>query len=390
MKKILFTLLICLFMIPGVNAESIIYTYDFSSQDYLQNTTFLNGLESVYIKLSEVKNDYKYYAIYIEKGTEDNQYFYTLSLFNDTSFEVEVSSYLTSYIYECYDYYYNSDIGFYNTSSGTYRHDFYNLANYKLYDSNYNFKVSDVNLEFIGFYDDNILLYPNYIFPTLKNIFNYSSWDEYNQNCTYKTVDLDDYEYVILNLKDYSSTKAFETNLPVKGSVGITPVYEFGTVEKEYVTSVCNLAYEDFTDYRFFILQNDLINNVVYIVKECNGSGSAFRYDSSLFDITYVTSENVNDPVITFGGVEYHTIPFNKLSNTVNKNEEEGYIPGESEGFDPLGSSAEYLSSFWNTLTTFMGLVTKFFYTLPIEIRAVSITMFTTAITLGVIKFIKS
>ena len=37
-----------------------------------------------------------------------------------------------------------------------------------------------------------------------------------------------------------------------------------------------------------------------------------------------------------------------------------------------------------------MSLVTKFFNTLPIEIRAISITGFFTAITLGVIKFIKS
>ena len=88
-------------------------------------------------------------------------------------------------------------------------------------------------------------------------------------------------EYVILNLKDYSSTKAFETNMQVKGSIAITPVYEFGTVEKENITDLCNASYSDFTDYRFFILKNDLINNAVYIVKNCQDSSSAFRFNSS-------------------------------------------------------------------------------------------------------------
>ena len=153
-----------------------------------------------------------------------------------------------------------------------------------------------------------------------------------------------------------------------------------------YSTKFIN--YDDYTDYRLYVLKEDLINNAIYIVKPCK-DGSSFKYDSSIFDITFVTNDNVNDPVITVGGVEYHTIPFDKLSNSANKNEEENFIPGESEGFHPIESLTDYISSFWNSLTTFMSLVTKFFNTLPIEIRAVTITFFTTACTLGLLKILK-
>lgn len=205
----------------------------------------------------------------------------------------------------------------------------------------------------------------------------------------YIEVNLDNYEYIILNLKNYTKKEPFSSNLKVKGMIGITPVYEFGTTEKNGITDRCNISYEDYTDYRLYILENDLINNSVYYIKACE-ENSFFKFDSSIFDITYVTSDNVNDPVITVGGQEYHTIPFNKLSNSANKNEEENFIPGASEGFTPLEDLTSYITSFWSSLTTFMSLVTKFFNTLPLEIRAVCITFFTTACTLGILKILKN
>ena len=205
------------------------------------------------------------------------------------------------------------------------------------------------------------------------------------------TVNLDDYEYVILNLKDYSKKEAFSTNLKVKGMVGITPVYEFGTAEKTEITDRCNLSYSDYTDYRFYVLKSDLQNNSVYYVKACE-SGSSFKFDNSVFDITYVTSENKDSPIITVNGQEYNTIPFDKLSNSANKNEENNFVPGESGSSltNVIDNITDYISSFWKSLTSFMSLVTKFFNTLPIEIRAVCITTFTIACVLGLLKIIKS
>lgn len=208
---------------------------------------------------------------------------------------------------------------------------------------------------------------------------------------TITEVNLDDYEYVILNLKDYTKKDSFSTNFKVKGMVGITPVYEFGTAEKTEITDRCNLSYSDYTDYRFYVLKSDLQNNSVYYVKSCE-SGSSFKFDNSVFDITYVTSDNKNNPVITVNGQEYNIIPFDKLSNSANKNEEENYVPGEagSSLTDVIDNITDYISSFWKSLTSFMSLVTKFFNTLPIEIRAVCITTFTVACVLGLLKIIKS
>ena len=50
----------------------------------------------------------------------------------------------------------------------------------------------------------------------------------------------------------------------------------------------------------------------------------------------------------------------------------------------------DILSSVWSSIITFMNLFTKFFNTLPVEIRVISITTFTTACTLGIIKILKA
>lgn len=207
----------------------------------------------------------------------------------------------------------------------------------------------------------------------------------------FTTVNLDDYEYVILNLKDYNQDKAFNTNLKVKGSIGITPIYNFGQTEKDVITDRCNLSYKDYTDYRFSILKQDLQNNAIYIVKSCE-SGSSFKFDNTIFDVSYVTADNVDDPVVTIGGKDYHTIPFKNLTNSANKNEENNFVPGES-GFsltDVVSNISKYVSSFWDSIVNFMGLVTKFFNTLPIEIKGVAITTFSMACMIALIKFLKS
>lgn len=398
MKKLLFTLLISLCLLPCVNADSIILQ---STNNNLENHNYkvigTQTFEEAYNSLLDIykENTYKYYAIYYIDSQEMQSNSMRLVLFNDSSYTitVDLDSVFLSIDDEdaiTYKYTYATDDIFNSIGENTDLR-FFRYNTISLIDTNFKFILQGASYEIQGFYEDSIYLKNGDILPTYLNLKKYSSWTEYSSaNSTFKEVNLDDYEYVILNLKNYTRKSAFETNLKVKGSIAITPVYEFGTVEKEVITDRCNTSYSDYTDYRFFILKNDLINNAVYIVKECADSGSSFKFDSSIFNVTYVTAENVNDPVITVGGVQHHTIPFNKLSNTVNKNEEENFIPGSTEQFDPFGDVVDYISSFWNSLTTFMGLVTKFFNTLPVEIRAISITMFTTAITLGVIKFIKS
>lgn len=211
---------------------------------------------------------------------------------------------------------------------------------------------------------------------------------------SYDTVNLDNYYYVILSLKDYSVTSSFTSDMFVKGMIGITPVYNYGTTEKSTITDRCNISYSDFTRYRVSVLQSDLTNKSVFYVKSCQDN-SSFKYDTNIFDITYITDDNKDNPVITVNGNNYTTIPFDNLTNSANENEENDFVPGESSNFiDSVGDIAsnigDYLSSLIGMFTSFMSFVTQLFNTLPIEIRALSISVFTLTLVLGVVKFIKS
>lgn len=216
-------------------------------------------------------------------------------------------------------------------------------------------------------------------------------------NNKYTTVNLDNYDYVILTLKNYNQKKPFTTNLQVKGQIGITPIYNYGQTTKDAVTGVkvqdrCNIKYNNYTSYPFYILKQDLQNNVIYAVKKCS-NGSEFKYDTTIFDITYVTDENKDDPIVTINGKQYHTIPFNDLPSTANKNEEENYIPGESGSPNSEGglSSAlkgiqQKMSEIWDIITFFSGFVNTMFSILPEPIRIILLSAFAIAITLGLIK----
>ena len=211
------------------------------------------------------------------------------------------------------------------------------------------------------------------------------------------TVNLDKYEYVILNLKDYNQKNAFNTNLKVKGSIGITPIYNFGQTAKDdimgsKVQDRCNVKYNDYTDYRLSILKQDLQNNSFYVVKGCE-VGSSFKFDNTIFDVTYVDENNKSDPIVSIGGKYYHVIPFEKLPSSANKNEEENYVPGESEKFtlsSIIKNLASTLEGIWNSFTSFFSFVTKMFSVLPSEFQAIAILTFSTGCILGLIKILKS
>lgn len=434
MKKILFTLLLSIFLIPYVNAD--IVTKDILYQDFytlnsvsdssgcFPNMYYYNDFETfisdsnnrvIFNKLyndimTYYEENYKetlpYYALSVNLISTSSEKFLPLQIRLDIR-AVDNSDYLykqwASPTYNSEDFNVRYYMGNYYevSTSGYIACDKTNPHNYGFvplksgyytplatFQTNHKSLILDENTTYnvtnkdgtISTYTSLIDYYPVY----MPNGYDSSIYD------TYTTVNLDNYEYVILNLKDYSKKEAFETNLQVKGSIGITPVYNYGQVEKSEVTDRCNLGYSDFTDYRFFILKNDLTNNAFYIVKACEES-SSFRFDSNIFDITYVTTENVDDPVVTFGGVEYHTIPFNKLSNSANQNEQNNFIPGESGSSltDIIDNISDFTSDIWNAISSFMGLVTKFFNTLPEEFRYLSITSFTVLAVIAIIKFIR-
>lgn len=212
-----------------------------------------------------------------------------------------------------------------------------------------------------------------------------------------REINLNDYEYVILTLRNYEQSEEFQTNMQIKGMVGITPVYNYGQTSKDAVTGVkiqdrCNVNYDSYTNYPVYILKQDLNNNAVYIVKSCK-ENSSFKYDTNVFNITYVTNENKDDPIVNIGGKDYHVIPYEDLPSTANKNEEENYIPGQSGNMNDTGGLdgaikgvQQKMSEIWDVFTYFTGLINQIFSALPDELRIILVSAFTIAITLGLIK----
>lgn len=452
MKKILLILLLSVFLIPTVKAEESFTTIEASMLDYIPfkdlsgftgcysdtNCPVVSNMRDLYL-YNDFKSFYKdpknksifdelylnildYYKLHYEQSYP--YYFISVVILSTSSSEFRLNTLAIKLTYNRTSNFYqgNDKYSIYNlyslgnnfpiNESGDYTGipDFNpdNFAVKNLFNNGFPLKVGYGDFASSWFYTplyyfqsnfDWILANTTTVFKTYDKdnnlIFDITSGDivpPFRNNSplvSYTLVDLNDYEYVILSLKDYEQKEAFTSNLRVKGMIGITPVYEFGTIEKNDVTDRCNNSFSDLTDYTLYILENDLINNAIYYVKACE-KDSLLEFDNTTFNVTYVTSENKDNPVISFGGVDYNVIPFDKLTTTANSNEENNFVPGANTEFKPFEAVADYVSSFWNALTTFMGLVTKFFNTLPIEIRAISITAFTTALTLGVIKFIKS
>ena len=405
MKKYLITLLtLFVLLAPNVKAETIKISQSQKYEDltYCGKNSCNEDYATVMNEFMQERNatKYKYYAIWYEYAQANKIWMYQ---WNDDSYEISITNNNSLLIRarlgkgfytvrtEAGDgYIYSRDVEFGSPI----------LINVdlSLLDTNFKFVNEGVSYEISGIYDDSISITPGMVIPSYNELKKYNSWKEFpKENSRITTVNLDDYEYVILNLKDYNQDKPFNTNLKVKGMIGITPVYNFGQTEKSDIIGTkiedrCNVKYDEFTDYRLSILKQDLKNNAVYIVKRCE-EGSSFKFDNTIFDVTYVTADNVDDPVVTIGGKDYHTIPFNKLTSSANQNEEENYVPGESKKFnlsDIVSNITNTVSSFWDSIVNFMGLVTKFFNTLPIEIKGVAITTFSMACMIALIKFLKS
>ena len=404
MKKILLILLFTIFFIPNVDADTAVislteynkdiyenpYSIIFFYDDTQESCTSYDECYSKALNAFEESDDSYYYIrldfSYSSSGWHAFMYLRTFNFSSSDTYTTTIQLSPSRYYFTIGDV--NYLVNQSTSGTGGKKQSFYTL-----YDTNFPFRASQ-DVAFSNFYSDGsaVLTYKNELLPKFKDLVKYDSYADYKENYdNYTEVNLDNYEYVILSLRDYTKKDAFDVNLQVKGMIGVTPVYEYGTTEKDSVTDRCNVSYSDYTDYRFYILKTDLLNNAVYYVKACE-EGSSFKFDNTIFNATYITTETVNDPVITVGGVQYHVIPFDKLSNTANKNEEENFVPGESGSSltDIIDNTTNYISSFWNSLSTFMSLVTKFFNTLPIEIRAICITTFATACTLGLLKILKS
>lgn len=423
MKKYLLLLILSIFFITPVKADTIIdiqyggsnyseyyylnnlpytswYDYNDTSVDYSHSCNSRLDCYSQAINYFSTTN-YQYYSIFLQIYPNSNHIDLCIIPFNfSTTYEQIVyasDSNINRFRFES-----NNSIislvleGFSDPASNNF---------YMLYDSNFTFTNSGDYI-FNGFYDNENNDYNNMLqvhnnepMPKIKDLLEYSSWSDYYQNnlTGYTEVNLDNYEYVILSLKDYSQTNAFQTNLQLKGQIGITPVYNFGQTSKDAITGVqvqdrCNLSYENYTSYPFYILQSDLQNNAVYYVKSCS-SGSSFKFDSNIFDITYITQSNLDNPTVTINGQTYNTIPYVDLPSSATGNESNNYIPGQSGSATDTGgldsaikNVQQKMSEIWNTFTYFTDFINQIFNVFPDEVKTILLSAFTIMIIIGLIK----
>ncbi len=380
---------------------------DFFNLEY-NRTIFLEIYNSIMnLYNTNYKSIYPYYQL--DYGYSTSSYSLSLFLYSSrpslrlTGGEIDILPREDGAIFASYDLnektYINPEFKLKSSGSSVTlagQNKFYDLILTTNFDLKVTTSLENINtVEFLNFRDKGTLTLN--VGDTIPQFYAYDKVFDKLDTSTTTTVNLDNYEYVILNLKDYNQDKAFTTNLKVKGSIGITPIYNFGQTAKDdimgsKVQDRCNVKYDAYTDYRLSILKQDLQNNSLYVVKGCE-EGSSFKFDNTIFDVTYVTADNVDDLVVTIGGKKYHVIPFDKLPSSANKNEEENYVPGESKKLtlsDIVSNVTDTVSSFWDSIVNFMSLVTKFFNTLPIEIKGVAITTFSMACMIALIKFLKS
>lgn len=223
-------------------------------------------------------------------------------------------------------------------------------------------------------------------------------------------INLNDYAYVALSLKDYTKKEELYTYFKVKGQLCLTSVYNYGTTERIEVMpgsqmQGCTEYYSDYTNTRVYITESDLKNHAIYYLKAYDKTKeNLVSIDKSMFYITYIKEEDKDNPQVLIDGKLYPTIPFDKLTDTANKSEEEGYISGvscpvgdlncynkynPSNFFDSIFKSPlDFLKSIWSSITLVFVLINQFILLLPTTLQLFLYTSFCLAIILGLIKII--
>lgn len=211
----------------------------------------------------------------------------------------------------------------------------------------------------------------------------------------YKTINLNDYAYIALFLKDYSKAKAFSTTTYVKGQSCITPLYNFSTsLKPDKSENICSPVYSDYTASDIYVLKSDIENKAVYYVSKYDSSiENSIKIDTSVFDIFYVKEEDAANPTFNYKGNEYAGIGLDNVDYSANKNTENGLVPGESKNVadtfaDVIKKPLELFKNISSGLTSFFSLITSFLGFLPTELQGFLYFSFVVAIVLGIIKII--
>lgn len=213
-------------------------------------------------------------------------------------------------------------------------------------------------------------------------------------------INLNDYAYVAFALKDYSKYN-YSTTIQVKGQYCPTPVYGMGLESSEdllnkRVSDVCTPYYDNYTPVRLNLYESDVKNYPIYYVKAYDTTRDNYiKVDTSIFDITYVTEVEKDNPYVFVQGNYYPTIPFDRLPSNSIQNTEEGYIFDGSDGFkdikdfaDLFATPLDFLRDIWSAIVSFFSLITNFISLLPVTLQGFLYASFTLAVVLGLIKII--
>lgn len=255
-------------------------------------------------------------------------------------------------------------------------------------------RLDATGYEIVSFTSDSFLIEPYYKYD---NTSDYVPID-------YEEINLNDYAYVALALKDYDQD-TFTTTVQVKGSYCITPLYEFGLKSYDSITgtkvqNVCSPYYEDYTPVVTTITSDNLKNNSIYYIKAYDTSKENYiRVDTDIFDITLITEEDKDNPYVLVQGKYYPTIAYDNLPSSATQNTEEGYVPGASEKFDPIGTAAdtladmlknplEMLEKIFSSLILVFDLIFGLYALLPVEMQSFLMLTFMIAVLIGIIKMI--
>lgn len=251
----------------------------------------------------------------------------------------------------------------------------------------------------------------NNIIPTFLDLYNniYKPVDD-----SYVEVNLNNYAYIALSLKDYtkeiSNSYSEYSNIYVKGQLCATPVYNYGQTERKDILTgskvqACSLYNLDYTLTRFYILPSDIKNHAIYYLKAYDTTKDNYvKIDTSYFDITYITEENKDNPQVSIDGKIYPTLSYDKLTDTSTKSEDEGYVSGVSCAVGDFNCYSEYnpsnafkdifdkpleaLKSVWSAIINVFELIKMFIMLLPQTLQSFLYLSFMIAIVLGIIKII--
>ena len=168
----------------------------------------------------------------------------------------------------------------------------------------------------------------------------------------------------------------------------------------------CSIYYSDFTPVSTYILDSDLKNHSIYYLKAYDTSKeNKVKIDSSVFNIHYITEEDKDNPILTINGKKYSTIPYDKLTDTATKSEDEGYVSGAScavgdfnctssmmgsnfKWSDIFTSPLDFIKGIWSSVTQVFIVIGYFISLLPMQLQYFLYISFMLAIILGLLKII--